>query len=313
MEARSRTGDAPFVFLQPVSFPEARIRATTARCAASSSRPSCSRPPVPATRARSRSRGSSSPRSSSAARSSLPPPRREAPRFPTCPPTSRSMRAARCARSTSRAAALTRRPSSATWSRANTNRRRKTGGPWPLAAPPCMGGTGSSSRSPGLARGDERVGIAPVRGADLAQLLQVLGRQLQLGGGQVLLELRHGACSDYQARDLRLGEEPRERHGRRADPVVLRHPLHRIERVPVLLRGAGRPGVLPGRQPRPLRRRLVALVLAAQEPARERAPRQDAQAELARGGHQLALRVADGEAPLDLHRLVARAAQPVRG
>src|SRR6266851_4942247 len=255
MEARSRTGDAPFVFLQPVSFPEARIRATTARCAASSSRPSCSRPPVPATRARSRSRGSSSPRSSSAARSSLPPPRREAPRFPTCPPTSRSMRAARCARSTSRAAALTRRPSSATWSRANTNRRRKTGGPWPLAAPPCMGGTGSSSRSPGLARGDERVGIAPVRGADLAQLLQVLGRQLQLGGGQVLLELRH--------------------------------PLHRIERVPVLLRGAGRPGVLPGRQPRPLRRRLVALVLAAQEPARERAPHQDAQAELARGGHQL--------------------------
>ena len=78
------------------------------------------------------------------------------------------------------------------------------------------------------------IGIEQRRLADLVEPAALLGRELDLGGGEIVLELRLGASADDQRSDARSAEQPGERDARRRNALPLADLDQRVDDVPEL-------------------------------------------------------------------------------
>ena len=132
----------------------------------------------------------------------------------------------------------------------------------------------------------------------------------------VLLELLGLRRAGDDARHVGLGGEPAEGELEQAAAVALGEVLQPLDFPPVGLGHVAVGEALRGGEPRALRRRRVALVLAGQKPARQREERQQPHPVRLDRRHELALDVAHDEAVLVLARdegvEVPRVGRPLR-
>src|SRR5690606_39134843 len=105
---------------------------------------------------------------------------------------------------------------------------------------------------------------------------------------EVVDQLLLGARPDDRRGDTRLGGVPRERELRRRAALLVRERDDGFDDVERLRRD-GPVEVVLAALPAALRSRVLAPVLAGQQPAAERSPRNHAEAEAARGRQHLAL------------------------
>src|SRR5215472_1993444 len=153
---------------------------------------------------------------------------------------------------------------------------------------------------------------ARVLGRQLARRVEpreLVGSQLDLGRADVVGKLLGLLRADDDARDGRLVQQPGERDLRDRDVARVRDLAHRVDAVEraVLVQRRkverGAPAVRLALA--------VAAVLAAQEPAGERAPDEQREAFALQHRHELALEVAAGDRVVRLQALEAREAEPL--
>src|SRR5208337_2318594 len=174
----------------------------------------------------------------------------------------------------------------------------------PLAAL-CLWSRRSALR---LARQHPAGVLGPQR-ADRIERRDLLGRERQLGGGEIVVELLDGLRPDDDAHDPLALQQPGERNpgdGRVVRPGDRRH---RVDDVVGALLVDRRE--VERRPARVVVAFLVAGELARQEAAGERAPYHHAEALILDERDDLALELAAGDRVISLHRLEARPPPPL--
>jgi hypothetical protein len=116
------------------------------------------------------------------------------------------------------------------------------------------------------------------------------GRQREVRGREVEIELLVRARAEDHRRHVRLREQPREADGRGGRVHFLRDDLHRVEDLPVALDVVARTAILLA-EAGPLLELLATLELAGKKATGERRPRQDAEPRVAAQRDMLALEV----------------------
>jgi len=144
------------------------------------------------------------------------------------------------------------------------------------------------------------VGVQQRRPADLLQPGQLLVAQRQVGRAEVVDQLVGRAGPDDHRRHRRPGQQPGQRHLGRGGAATLGHLHQGLDDVVQLVLVADRGLVPAGQEPGLLWVRLVAAVLAAQQPAGQGAPDEDAEALVDGDGHQFVLGLTGLQRVVDL-------------
>jgi hypothetical protein len=134
----------------------------------------------------------------------------------------------------------------------------------------------------------------------------LLGRELELGGSQVVEQLLARLCAENDARDEGAGQLPGERNARHRDAMLPGHLVQRAQHLlePVRIDRRKVEGCAAG----PCRTGFFRIELAGQQASSERAPGQDRQALALRHRHELALDVTACDRVINLGALEAREA-----
>ncbi|OEI67483.1 hypothetical protein Cus16_2920 [Curtobacterium sp. ER1/6] len=149
--------------------------------------------------------------------------------------------------------------------------------------------------------------VVDARCAGVRQAAELLVREHEVGCTEVVLELRHGAGTEDDARDRRAGEQPGEGDLRPRRTVRVGDGGHRVEHLPRALVGVpGLPRLHAALRVLAQAGRagggLVALVLAGEPTAGQRRPGQQADAGVEAGRDDLVLDVANEQVVLRLQR-----------